>query len=324
MLYGCSNEYPDREIVTLELPLGLDSKAQYIPEDNPLTKAKIDLGRQLFFDERLSVDATVSCAFCHNPLVGFQDGRYFATGVLGNKGPRNTSTIFNRVFSREQFLDGRAKNIEEVVLEHIQNPLEMNNTLENLVDELNSDELYLKAFKKAFGTQVTADGIAKATACFVRTLVTGDSPYDKFMAGDKNALSESAQRGLKLFQSKELNCISCHTGANLTDEKFHYSSIHRYMEDNDPGLFNVTKIESDRYKFKTPTLRNLDRTSPYMHNGSTKGLIAIVDTLNKDWVPYHNLNEKVKPLNLTDQEKKDLVNFFKSLTGRNTLFMGNL
>jgi cytochrome c peroxidase len=314
----------DDKLLTIEIPLGLDQSAMQIPEDNPLTKAKVDLGRKLYFDERLSIDATISCAFCHNPLLAFADGRYLAMGVLGHKGQRNSSTILNRVFSREQFFDGRAKNLEEVVLAHIQNPKEMNNTLENVVKIISADKYYRQSFRKAFNTKVTTYGIAKAIASFVRTLISGNSPYDKFMAGDKNALSESAQRGLKLFQSERLNCTACHNGLNFTDENYHNNGAGQDLEVPDLGRYNQTKEDSDRGKFKTPTLRDIARTSPYMHNGSLKSLLDVVNFYDQGGIPNQNLSEEVKPLRLTEQEKLDLVNFLRSLTGGNILFMGNI
>lgn len=325
IISGCQKRSDSsKEKVTIEIPLGLDSNTLYIPKDNPLTKAKIDLGRKLYFDERLSIDATVSCAFCHNPLLGFSDGRYLAMGIFGNKGLRNTCTILNRVFSREQFLDGRAKNIEEVILEHIQNPKEMNNRLENLIEILDADESYRKAFKAAFNNDITSDAIAKAIACFVRTLVSGNSPYDKYMAGDKHALSNPAQRGLRLFRSERLNCTACHNGPNLTDEKYHNNGAGQDLEQPDLGRYNYTGLDSDRGKFKTPTLRDITRTSPYMHNGSLKSLGDVVDFYDGGGIPNDNLSKHIRPLHLTIKEKEDLIEFLRSLAGSNVLFMGNL
>ncbi len=321
---ACKKNVISDEKVTLEIPLGVDTSLIHIPEDNKLTKSKIDLGRQLFFDERLSVDATISCAFCHNPLLGFSDGRYLAMGVLGQKGPRNSATLLNRVFSRRQFLDGRAGSIEEVILDHIQNSKEMNNRLENLTKTISSVRSYRDAFKTVFDDDVNADRIAKAIASFVRTLITGNSPYDKFIAGDNNAISESAKRGAKLFFSDNLNCKVCHSGPNFTEEKYYNNGAGQDLENPDLGRYNFTKNDLDKGKFRTPTLRNIARTSPYFHNGSVKSLGALVEYYNKGGIANDNLNELIKPLYLSEQEKNDLANFLRSLTGSNTLFMGNL
>jgi cytochrome c peroxidase len=320
-LVGCQSEKTEFKI---DIPLGLEANATFIPVDNPLTKEKIDLGRKLFFEDRLSVDATISCAFCHNPLLSFADGRYLEMGVWGQKGSRNSTTLLNRVFAREQFLDGRAKNIEEVILEHLQNPKEMNNSLENVVKVLRADQYYRNAFKKVFKTKVTAEGMSKAIASFVRTLVSGDSPYDRFMAGDESALSESAQRGLTLFQSARLNCTSCHLGPNFTDENYNNNGAGQDIPEPDLGRYYVTKNDQDKGKFKTPTLRDIARTSPYMHNGSLKSLLDVIEFYDKGGIPNANLSDKIKPLGLTMEEKEDLREFLRSLTGKNILFMGNL
>jgi cytochrome c peroxidase len=318
---GCQHQKNEFKI---DLPLGLDRNAMYIPIDNPLSKDKIDLGRKLFFEERLSIDATISCAFCHNPLLSFGDGRYLEMGVWGQKGTRNSTTLLNRVFAHEQFLDGRAKSIEEVILEHIQNSREMDNSLDQVTKVLSADEYYREAFKKVFNSRVTADGLAKAIASFVRTLVSGDSPYDRFMAGDKEALSESAQRGLSLFKSERLNCMACHSGPNFTDENFHNNGAGQDLAEPDLGRYYVTKNDQDKGKFKTPTLRDISRTAPYMHNGSLKSLMDVVEFYNKGGISNPNLSDKIKPLGLTAQDKEDLREFLRSLNGKNVLFMGNL
>lgn len=302
-----------------EVPLGLKTLDQYIPEDNPLTIEKIKLGRKLYFEESLSIDGTVSCATCHNPLLGFSDGRVVAVGINGLAGNRNTPTIINRLFSKRQFWDGRAKDLEDQVLGPIQNPIEMNNTLENLIKTLNSREEYRKDFKRVFGTDVTIDGIAKAIAAFERTIVSGNSAFDQFESGEKSALSESGKRGFELVNSEKVNCVVCHDGSNFTDEKFHNTGVGIAKEEPDWGRFTETKNDTDRARFKTPTLRDIARTAPYMHDGSLKTLMDVIDFYDKGGNPNNNLSEHMKTLLLTEQEKIDIVEFLRSLSGKNTL-----
>ena len=318
MVQNCQDSNPVTQRIELEIPLGLEADSVYIPKDNPLTREKIELGRKLFFDKSLSADNTVACADCHNPLLGFADGMAVASGINEQKGERSTPTIINRLFSEKQFWDGRAGSLEKQVLEPIQNPIEMANTLDNVVRTLNADFQYRKEFRRVFGTEVTIDGIAKAIASFERTLISGNSLFDQFKKGDKNALSKSAQRGFTLFESGRVNCIACHSGPNFTNEEFKNNGAGMDMEDPDLGRYTVTKNDSDRGAFKTPTLRDIVRTAPYMHDGSLRTLMGVVDFYNKGGIPNKYLSKEIRPLNLTGQEKADLVEFLKSLGGRNT------
>ena len=300
----------------LKAPLGLDEENFIIPKDNPITKAKVALGKQLYFDPRLSVDGTVSCATCHNPALGFSNGLPFGVGIKGQKGNRNTPTVINRIFSTLQFWDGRAASLEEQALGPIQNPIEMGFTLEGVVKRLNGIKGYREQFRKVFGTDVTADGIAKAIAAFERTLISGDSPFDRYeFGGDEKALSPAAKRGLEIFRGKG-NCASCHAGPNFTDERFHNLGVGFDKPNPDLGRYNVTKKEEDKGAFKTPTLRDVALTAPYMHDGSLKTLEEVIEFYNKGGIKNPYLDKEIKPLNLTEQEKKDLVAFLKALTGR--------
>ncbi|MFC2103406.1 cytochrome-c peroxidase [Bacteroidota bacterium] len=321
---GCSSKKSSDEIIPKFItPLGLENVNQFIPKDNPITKDKIALGRDLFFDRRLSVDGTVSCDFCHSPLLGFSDGRYYATGVFGLKSKRNTITSLNRIFGQEYFWDGRAKSIEEVVTDHIEDKSVFGNKLENVVRILSKDEKYQEKFDNVFSQEINPDGISKAIASFVRTLISGNSPYDKYVAGNKSALSESAKNGMKLFFSDRLKCSVCHSGPNFTDEKYHNNGTKIDSLNQDFGRYLVTNKEDDRGKFRTPTLRDISRSSPYMHNGSLKGIDALIDFYNKGGIPNQYQNPIIKPLHLNKEEKADLKSFLRSLTGKNNYFFGD-
>lgn len=320
---GCGSNKSDKELSKLKAPLGLEKLNENIPEDNQLTKGKIALGRNLFFDKRLSVDGTVSCDFCHNPLLGFSDGRYFASGVFGLKSKRNTGTLVNRVYGQEYFGDGSAKSIEDVILNHLEDVDIYGNKIENVVKVLSADKKYADQFNRVFDTDVNAEGISKAIAAFVRTLVSGDSPYDKYVAGNKYALSESEIRGMKLFMSSRLNCTACHSGPNFTDEQYHNNGTKIDSLNPDFGRYLVTKKEEDKFKFRTPTLRDISRTSPYMHNGSLKGLNNLIKFYDEGGISNKYQSPLIKPLHLTEEEKVDLKNFLRSLTGTNTYFFGN-
>lgn len=276
------------------------------PKDNLPTPEKIALGKQLYFDGRLSADNKVSCASCHDPAKGFSNGDQFATGVEGKKGGRNSPTVINTAYQKFQFWDGRAKTLEEQALGPIQNPIEMNLTLEAAVAKLNGIEGYKSQFKAVFGTDVTADGIGKAIAAYERTVLSGDAPYDKFKAGDKTALSESAQRGMKLFFGKA-NCSACHAGPNFTDNGFHNIGV----PGTDAGREAISKSVGDKGAFKTPTLREIARTAPYMHDGSMKTLEEVVAHYNKGGTPHDQLDEEIFPLKLTPEQVADLVAFMK-------------
>jgi cytochrome c peroxidase len=276
------------------------------PNDNPSTPEKIALGKQLFFDGRLSADNKVSCATCHDPAKGFSNGDQFATGVEGQKGGRNSPTILNSAYGKLQFWDGRAKSLEDQAMGPVQNPIEMKMTLDDVVKRLNAIEGYQKQFQQVFGTDVTSDGMAKAIAAYERTVLSGDAPYDKFKAGDKAALSEAAQRGLKLFNGKA-NCSACHAGPNFTDNAFHNIGV----DDGDVGREAISKSLGDRGAFKTPTLREIARTAPYKHDGSLKTLEEVVAHYNKGGSPHPQLDEEIFPLKLTDAEAADLVTFLK-------------
>ncbi len=286
-----------------------------IPAHNLQVASKVELGKLLFFDPRLSKDGTVSCASCHAPAAGFADPRQFSLGVGGKQGGRNAPPAMNAAYNHVQFWDGRAGSLEEQALGPIQNPIEMAETLPGVVKKLGAVPEYKKRFQEVFGTNVTAEGIARAIAAFERTLISTNSPFDRHVAGDKTALSDSAKRGLELFQGKA-RCVLCHNGPNFTDNKFHNIGVPQTGPlKEDLGRYAVTKRESDRGAFKTPSLRSVALTAPYMHTGGFKTLEEVMEFYNKGGEQVPGKDVFMSALNLTDQEKKDLVELMKSLTG---------
>jgi cytochrome c peroxidase len=300
---------------TLELPLGLQASAVYIPEENPLSAAKIDLGRLLYFDKRLSVDGTVSCATCHDPAHGFAEPRKTSVGVGGKVGARNAPTVINRLFSKEQFWDGRGADLEDQAKGPMTNPIEMAMpSHEVVVKQVAAVPGYPPLFARAFGTpEVTIDRIAQAIAAFERTVIAGNSAFDRYQAGNRTAMNESAVRGLALFNGKA-NCVTCHAGFNFTDESYHNIGVGMHAKEPDPGRVKITKATSETGAFKTPTLRNVTQTAPYMHDGSEATLVEVVAYYDRGGNPNPYLSKEMHPLQLSPAERADLVAFLEALT----------
>ncbi len=296
------------------LPLGLDLYMP-VPEENPLTAEKIALGRRLFFDPILSRDYTLSCSSCHDPRRAFTDGLPVAVGIQGRHGTRNAPTLVNRAYGRSQFLDGRAASLEEQALQPIENPNEFAMTMEEVLARLKAHSDYPSAFLAAFGKEPDSRNMAQALAAYVRTILSGNAPIDRYMNGEREALSEDARKGLQLFRGKA-NCTACHLGPTFTDEQFHNTGVAwREGKLTDPGRFEVTGKPEDRGKFKTPTLRNLTRTAPYMHDGSLKTLDEVIEFYTKGGNPNPYLDSELRPLHLMDEEKHALVAFLRALDG---------
>jgi cytochrome c peroxidase len=300
----------------LQIPFGLDPDGAVVPPDNPLTKDKIELGRLLFFDKRLSKDGTIACASCHMAKFAFTDGKPVSAGIRGQKGGRSAPASINRLFSKAQFWDGRAETLEEQSIGPFTNPIEHGfANHDEMVAKMKKIEGYRKLFKQVFGEDITMAGVGKAIASFQRTILTGNSPADRFdMGGDEKAISPEAQRGLKLFLTKA-RCTRCHSGFNFTDEKFHNLGIGWDGDMVDLGRYTVTKNASDIGAFKTPTLREISRSAPYMHDGRFKTLEEVVNFYNKGGVKNPHQDELVIPLELTDEEKRDLVAYLRTLNG---------
>jgi cytochrome c peroxidase len=291
-----------------------------IPATNLNYASKLKLGEQLYFDGRLSQNNAISCAFCHTPGLGFADPKQVSLGVDGKRGGRQAPTVYNTAFNPVQFWDGRAGSLEEQAIGPIINPVEMAETYENVVKKLSALQGYRDQFQAVFGTGVSVQGIGEAIAAYERTIISTDSAFDKFILGDKTGMSEEAQRGMALFKGKA-RCILCHNGPNFTDNQFHNLGVPQVgpMKE-DLGRYYVTRQERDKGGFKTPTLRSIIETSPYMHDGVFKTLEEVVDFLNKGGGPNSHLSPLMKPLGLKDQEKSDLIAFLNALTGKEIPF----
>ena len=286
-----------------------------IPSSNLNYTAKIELGKQLYFDGRLSKNNAISCAFCHNPGTGFADPRQTSIGVGGGVGGRQSPTVYNTGLNHVQFWDGRARSLEEQAIGPIHNPVEMAETHEHVVAKLGKIKGYQQQFRAVFGTDVNLQGIAEAIASYERTVLSTNSAFDKYVLGDQKAMDEAAVRGLALFKGKA-RCILCHNGPNFTDNQFHNLGVPQVgpMKE-DLGRFAVSRAEKDRGAFKTPTLRSITETAPYMHDGAFKTLEEVVEFMDQGGGSNPNLSPLVKPLNLTAEEKSDLVAFLKALAG---------
>ncbi len=304
-----------------------------VPESNPQTPEKIELGKRLFFDRRLSGDGTMSCATCHNPELAFTDGLEVSLSYPTTRNWRNAPTLINVAFSKYLFWDGRARSLEDQALFPMMSAFEMNQNLDFLEEELRSVPEYVEAFRRVFGGDITRERIAMAIAAFERTLVSRNAPIDRFLNGDKTALSEKARKGYEIFTGKG-RCAECHYGVNMNDDKFYalgvpeneeqekdprVSATRRFVakvyhyEDyinlkEDPGRYLITKDPKDWKAFKTPTLREVYRTAPYMHNGAFKTLDEVIEFFNRGGGPG---NKVLKPLNLTEEERQYLKAFLE-------------
>jgi cytochrome c peroxidase len=328
-----SNELPNEAAVEGYRPIGrpidiapaLGLPPVPVPAGNPPTAETIALGGRLYFSPLLSIDGTLSCANCHNPELGFADGQPVSTGVHGKKGNRNAPTVLNAAYNKLHFWDGRAESLEAQVSGPMLNSIEMGHTLEGVEQSCSGDPELQKMFEQAFGPgRPTMDKIMKAIAAFERTLISGNSPFDRFLyGGEKRALTPSAQRGLEVFRNpKKGNCTACHTiednYALFTDHKFHNLGAGLDSEGNIPdlGRYKQTKRDGDQGAFRTPSLRNVALTAPYMHDGSLKTLKEVVDFYVGGGSSNEFLDSQIKPLtHLTREEREALVAFLESLTG---------
>lgn len=307
---------PNSETKSLE-----QLKAEYkrtswtpFPEDNKYSDAKANLGKVLFFEPRISRSKVMSCATCHNPGHNWSDGNGKGVGdyhkPLGRKDPSLLNLAWDDLF----FWDGRAEGLEEQALGPIQAEGEMNLSLEEAVKRLKGINEYTNLFKAAFPGEkdpITKENIAKAISTFERTIISGQAPFDKWIKGDDKAISEAAKRGFKLFNGKA-NCSSCHSGWRFSDGSFHDIGV----DDDDLGRGKLLKLPEMQHAFKTVGLRNIDRRAPYMHNGSLKTLMDVINHYDGGFVKRESLSEQIKPLGLTQDEKEELLAFLKTLTSK--------
>lgn len=282
------------------------------PEDNPHSEAKERLGMALYFDPRLSRSNMQSCASCHNPSFAWGDGLPKGVGDRMNQLGRRSPTILNSAWAEAFMWDGRFETLEEQALGPIQSGVEMNMSMVDLLPKLQAIAEYRDMFAAAFdgNAEITAEKIAMAIATYERTVVSGTAPFDRWIAGEETAISESAKRGFVVFNESG-NCAACHSDWRFTDDSFHDIGLPGSDIGRGKQLPAVAKMQ---YAFKTPGLRNIDRRAPYMHDGSVSTLEAVVEHYNIGGVPRPSLSDEMKPLGLTEQEKADLVAFLKTLT----------
>lgn len=290
-------------------------KVKY-PADNLWSKEKENLGRMLFFDPRLSGSNWISCMTCHNPGLGWGDGLPRPNGDGQKELNRHSPTIINSGYFEVQFWDGRAKSLEEQAVGPIGSQVEMRQDLKELEKELATIPGYVRLFKKVFPKKGIKEAtIAKAIATYERSVVSKNAPYDKYFAGDKSAMSASALNGMKLFFGKA-KCSICHNGPIFSDNRFHNIGVKQHGPlKEDLGRYNVTKEDFEKGAFKTPGLRHITRSGPYMHDGSEATLEEVVEFYDRGGDVAENRSPFITPLELTDQEKKDLVEFMKALEG---------
>lgn len=289
----------------------------YIPENNKLTYDRVALGKKLFYDTILSGDRSVSCASCHVQTLAFTDGKTFSIGVSNALSDRNGMPLINLAWSNSFFWDGGVNSLELQIMKPLTSANEMNLPVLEAVNRLKADKAYNKLFKKAYDTEPDASSLFRALAAFERTLVSANTKFDAyFYKKDTSAFNASELRGYKLFfGGDKVHCGSCHSGINLTNNTFQNNGL--YMEYADQGRYKITGKESDKGKFKVPTLRNIALTSPYMHDGSLKTLDEVIDHYNTGGIMHPNKSEHVhihKGMKLTVQDKKDLIAFLYTLT----------
>lgn len=341
-----------QRLLTLAIPRGLpaDTWSYYVPRNNPMTAAKVELGRKLFFDARLSADGKVSCSSCHDPKLAFGDAKPVAEGIGGKLGTRNSPSLFNAMFYPNQFWDGRAEGLEDQAIQPLTNPIEMGNrSYDEVVARLKAAPEYRAEFQSVFGGELNIARVGQAIAAYERTLVSGDSPFDRFNAGDQSALSDAAKRGLTVFRGRG-RCSRCHTFSEampfFTDFQYHntgvamnnphFDKLSRIAFDavdteqskevidrlaklpggEDLGRVRFSYVVFDIGAFRTPTLRNIALTAPYFHDGSARTLAEVVRFYNDGGKMNVAREWDLAPLALTEDEQRDLVTFLESLTGQ--------
>ena len=298
------------------LPADLGHQVPFgLPEElgaDPASEALAALGRRLFFDPILSLDRSVSCATCHIPELAFADNEKFSLGIHGKRTLRNTPTLLNRALGSQFMWDGQATTLEQQALLPIENPLEMGLALDRALQRLGQEDAYAPAFQAIFQGPPTRERLGKAIAAFVRRLLVGDSRVDRFRVGNRDVLSTAERGGLWFYESRG-GCWRCHSGPNFSDEGFHNTGIGSSLVGPEPGRQGITGQESDLGGFKTPTLRSLSLTAPYMHDGSLGTLEEVVEFYRQGGHPNSHLDAKILPIEMTDADASNLVAFLKAL-----------
>lgn len=308
----------------IEVPLGLPDLP--VPDDNPMTLEKVELGKMLYFDPRLSMDGSISCATCHDPALGYSNAAAKAVGVNHAVGGANSPTVLNAAYSTFQFWDGRAESLEGQASGPMTADVEMAGIPDKIVQDLNKVPEYRELSFATFGEYLSFENITKAIAAFERTILSGNSPFDKFYyGGEEDAISDAAKRGKEIFDDPEKgNCKKCHTYTKtdgyFSDNMFHNVGIGMDKKEPEAGRMGVTKNKEDLGRFKTPTLRNVTMTGPYFHDGSTFSLKEAAK-ICLTGIPNPNLDPEYKAKReLTDAELDDVVEFMKALTGEMPIF----
>jgi cytochrome c peroxidase len=287
------------------------------PADNQTTPERVELGKMLFFDPRLSGDGNMSCASCHNPALGWSDGLATAKGFKSMVLARATPTVVNTGYNAIQMWDGRKASLEDQAKGPMEAAAEMNSDVPKLLGMLTNSAGYRALFAKAYPDEpVNFDTVAKALAAFERTVVSNDSPFDRWVRGDKTAMTEQQVRGFEIFVREDKgNCAACHQAPNFTDNGFHNIGLASFGVPNpDLGRYLHKPVKSMRGAFKTPTLRDIELTAPYFHDGSARSLIDVVDHYVSGGEVKTSLSASMKPLNLDESEKQALVAFMRALT----------
>lgn len=301
---GCAADF--------EVDVPADFPELPVPADNALTDARVSLGKRLFYDTQLSRTRDVACGSCHLAVNAFADPRRVSVGVDGRTGSRNAPSIVNVAYNTSFFWDGGAPTLEQQAIGPIINPLEMDMKIGDVVARLESDPTYVDAFADAYDTRPSPGALTKALASFMRTIISGDSRYDRFQRGDKTALSDAEQRGMAIFTGERGECFHCHVGFNFTNNGFRNNNL--YAQYEDIGRARVTELDSDIGKFKVPTLRNVALTAPYMHDGSLATLDDVVEHYSSGGFESATSDPTMRPLDLTPEERHDLVAFLSALT----------
>ncbi len=295
----------------MEAPKGFEEIE--FPDDNAFSQSRWDLGKRLFYDPIMSLDSTISCASCHNSELAFSDSVSFSLGVSDRLGNRNAPTLANVAYHPYFTREGGVPTLEMQILVPIQEHDEFDFNIVLLAERLKADSSYVKMSMEAYDREPDAFAITRSLACFERSLVSGYSRYDHYESyGDLDALTKSEINGMDLFFSEKTNCSNCHGGFNFTNYNFENNGL--YEEYEDVGRFRFTGNEEDIARFKIPSLRNIELTAPYMHDGSLQSLQQVIDHYDSGGKNHPHKNVLIKPLNLTEQEKEDLIAFLKSLT----------